>query len=77
MARFKKELIVFIGLFIFLTLGMHMKQWVSHPIEHLTHLSSSQFGLFHPLYFTFLVYAVLYFLRVIFGFILGLFRKKG
>lgn len=72
----KKEILIFIGLFLFLSLGMHMAQWTSHPIEHIKHLSSSQFGLFHPLYFTFGVYVILFILRKIFSFIVGLFRAK-
>ena len=75
MTKLRKEFFVFVSLFIFLSLGMHMKQWISHPIEHIQHLSSSQFGLFHPLYFTFLVYAFLYVIRVILGLFMRLFKR--
>jgi hypothetical protein len=77
MSKIGKEIVIFIGLFLFLTLGMHMQQWISHPIEHLEHLSNSQFGLFHPLYFTALVYVVVYFIRVTFSWIKKLFMRKG
>jgi len=30
----KKELSIFIGLFLFLAIGMHFKEWMDHPIEH-------------------------------------------
>ncbi len=74
MSKVGKELVVFTVLFIFLTLGMHMQQWISHPIEHVQHLSSSQFGLFHPLYFTLGVYLVLFVVRKLFSLIRNLFR---
>jgi len=77
MSKIGKEIVIFIGLFLFLTLGMHMQQWISHPIKHLEHLSNSQFGLFHPLYFTALVYVVVYFIRVTFSWIKKLFMRKG
>lgn len=76
MSKIGKELVIFIGLFLFLTLGMHMKQWLTHPIEHIEHLSNSQFGLFHPLYFTFGIYVVIFIIRAILSFIFGLFLKK-
>lgn len=75
MFSIKKEIFIFIGLFLFLALGMHMKQWLSHPIEHMEYLSSSQFGLFHPLYFTLVVYVVLYLIRAVFRFVLNLFTR--
>lgn len=77
MSKVGKEIAVFIGLFLFLALGMHMKQWISHPIDHIEHLSGSQFGLFHPLYFTFGVYVVVFIIRKILSFIVGLFSRKG
>ena len=76
MSKLAKELLIFIGLFLFLALGMHMKQWIAHPIDHIEHLASSTFGLFHPLYFTFGVYITIFIIRKILGFIIGLFVKK-
>ena len=77
MLKVVKEVTIFIGLFLFLALGMHMKQWISHPIEHFVNLSDSQFGFFHPVYFTVLVYIVVYIIRVIFRWIKKLFTRKG
>lgn len=77
MARLRKEIFIYIILLIFLSLGMHMNQWISHPIEHFEHLSSSQFGPFHPLFFTFAAYIVLLLFRLIIGFITKLFSKKN
>jgi len=30
----KKELMIFTGIFLFLAIGMHFKEWTSHPVEH-------------------------------------------
>lgn len=75
MFNLKKEISVFIGLFLFLALGMHMKQWIAHPIEHFHSLSASQFGVFHPLYFTLFIYIGLFIIRAVFGFIVRLFKR--
>jgi len=77
MSKVGKEIAIFIGLFLFLTLGLHMKQWISHPIDHIEHLEGSKFGLFHPLYFTFGIYILLVPIRKIFSFISGLFARKN
>jgi hypothetical protein len=55
----KKQLLLFLGLFVFLTISMHLKEWIDHPLEHLLLLPQSDaygFGVFHPLIFTLLVY---------------------
>jgi len=77
MSKMIKEIVIFIGLFLFLALGMHMNEWISHPIAHLENLSSSKYGLFHPLYFTALVYIVLYVIRIVFSVIKRLFTRKA
>jgi len=62
----KKELTIFIGLFLFLAIGMHFKEWTSHPIEHLMALPSAGaygIGAFHPLVFTVALYVVFVLLR--------------
>ena len=62
----KKELTIFIGLFLFLAIGMHFKEWISHPIEHLMGLPSAGaygIGAFHPLVFTVALYVVFVLLR--------------
>ena len=77
MLKVFKEIMFFIVLFLFLTLGMHMEQWFSHPLEHLEHLSSSKFGLLHPITFTALIYIVLYIIRAILDSIKNLFVRKA
>jgi len=58
----KKELSIFTGLFLFLAIGMHFKEWMSHPIEHAMALPSAGaygIGAFHPLVFTLALYLLL------------------
>ena len=55
----KKELMILLGIFLFLAIGMHFKEWISHPIDHIMALPSAGaygLGAFHPLIFTFAVY---------------------
>ena len=62
----KKELTIFIGLFLFLAIGMHFKEWLSHPVDHLMALPSAGaygIGAFHPLVFTVALYVVFVLLR--------------
>lgn len=57
----KKELTVFIGIFLFLAIGMHFKEWLSHPIDHLMALPTAGaygIGAIHPLVFTVALYVV-------------------
>lgn len=58
----KKQLLLFIGVFLFLAIGMHFQEWMSHPVEHLMALPSAGaygLGMFHPLVFTLLGYLLL------------------
>jgi len=55
----KNELMIFLGIFLFLAIGMHFKEWISHPIEHIMALPDAGaygFGPFHPLIFTLVIY---------------------
>lgn len=65
----KKELGIFIGLFLFLSIGMHFEQWIEHPIEHLLNLQSGGAlgipGVIHPLVFTLILYIVVGIPRVL------------
>lgn len=57
----KKELGVMVGIFLFLAIGMHFKEWTSHPLEHLLalpHAGAYGIGMVHPLVFTLIVYGV-------------------
>jgi hypothetical protein len=64
----KKELMIFVGIFLFLAIGMHFKEWTSHPIEHLLALPSAGaygLGAIHPLIFTIVGYLVFVSFRAI------------
>jgi len=72
----KKELTIFVGIFAFLAIGIHFKEWISHPIEHLMSLPEAGaygIGAFHPLVFTVAVYLIVLIGRVI----VSLFTKKS
>ena len=62
----KKEIYIFTGIFLFLAIGMHFKEWTSHPVEHTMALPSSGaygIGAVHPLVFTVVVYLFFVLLR--------------
>ena len=70
----KKELSIFIGLFLFLAIGMHFKEWMDHPIEHAMALPTAGaygIGAVHPLVFTLVIYIPFVIIRGI----VRLFRK--
>ena len=65
----KKELTIFIGIFLFLAIGMHFKEWISHPIEHVISLPEAGaygIGPVHPLVFTVAAYLIIGVFRGIF-----------
>ena len=66
----KKELFVYIGIFLFLAIGMHFKQWIDHPMEHLLSLPGGGAfgvpGIAHPFVFTFVIYLVVLIPRKLF-----------
>jgi hypothetical protein len=70
----KKELFIFLGLFLFLALGMHMNQWINHPLEHINHLLTHKMP-YHPLLYTFLLYIVVAILRAFILFFKKLFTR--
>jgi uncharacterized membrane protein (DUF485 family) len=61
----KKEIIIFVGIFLFLAIGMHFKQWLDHPIEHLMNMPHGGAfgvpGIIHPFVFTFILYFIVRF----------------
>lgn len=67
----KKDLGIFILIFVLLALGMHFKEWMDHPIEHFESLfTQGWFGL-HPLVIALAVFLLFVMLRGIVRF----FRK--
>ena len=68
----KKELFIYMGIFLFLAIGMHFKEWLSHPLDHLLSLPKAGaygIGALHPLLFTTIVYIVVLIFRLIWGLI--------
>lgn len=61
----KKELMIYTILLCVLALGMHMSEWVSHPIEHFKDLAHHPMP-YHPLLYAFIIYLVLAALRGMF-----------
>jgi len=76
MQRLKRELMIYLGLFVFLAAGMHYNAWLSHPLEHIYALKASDFGLYHPLFFTLAAYLVIAVLRIFYTLIVKLVRSK-
>ena len=71
----KKEIWIFLIIFIVLSLLIHNKEFIEYPIQHMENLpNSSAYGLgyFHPLVFTFLVYIIFLTPRLVYK----LFTKK-
>ena len=65
----KKELKIFIAIFLVLALGMHFKAWTDHPVEHMESLfTQGWFGL-HPLVITLAVYLLFVLIRAIVRFL--------
>lgn len=65
----KKELYIFIGIFLFLAIGMHFKEWISHPMHHIAALPGAGaygIGAVHPVVFTVVVYTVFVLIRSIY-----------
>lgn len=71
----KREVLIFIVIFLFLALGMHMNQWFSHPIEHLNQLNTHKMP-YHPLLYTAIVYILLGIIRVVITTFMKLFTRK-
>ena len=73
----KKELLIFISIFVVLTFGMHYSELLTHPLDHIFNLSKSGaygLGAIHPIIFTVIVYVIASVPR----FIIKLFKlKKG
>ncbi len=60
----KKEIVIFVLLFCILALGVHMPQWISHPIEHLHNLATHKMP-YHPVLFTFIFYSFIGLIRLL------------
>jgi membrane-associated phospholipid phosphatase len=64
----KKELLIIVSILIILTISVHYKEFLSHPLDHVIALGNSGaygFGSSHPLVFTFIIYILLLIPRLI------------
>lgn len=75
MKWWKRELLIFIGLFFILALGMHFQAWVDHPLTQIRELPNSPLGPWHPLYLTLLAYLLLWAVRLLFRGIKKIFTR--
>jgi hypothetical protein len=72
---FKKEILIFIAIFLFLALGMHMNQWLTQPLTHLNNLSTHKMP-YHPLLYTTIVYSFIWLIRAVIRAFIKLFSKR-
>jgi len=63
MQRVKRELKVFLLLFLFLALLMHFDAWIEDPYAHIEALKYSSLGIWHPLVITAIVYLFILLLK--------------
>ncbi|MBN2767859.1 MAG: hypothetical protein JXQ68_02045 [Campylobacterales bacterium] len=74
----KKEFLIFIVIFLILSISIHFDAWISHPIAQIEALPKGGalgLGIWHPLIFAFLVYIVVWIFRLIGSGIKKIFRK--
>jgi hypothetical protein len=64
MKGWMRELLILIGLFFALAIGMHYEEWLDHPVRHIEALSSSSLGPWHPVIIVFGVYVLLLVVRL-------------
>ena len=74
----KREILIFIAIFVFLTLVVHLDEFISYPLEHIKNLSNSGaygLGFMHPLFFSLGVYVVILIPRFLVKLIKKLLKK--
>ena len=75
----KKQLSLFLTIFLFLTIGIHFSAWVDHPLEHLfllSHADAYGLGVIHPIIFSFIGYLIISFILWIVHFIWRFLSKR-
>ena len=75
MIKLKKELLIFLVLFVISSLIFHWSSWMSNPLSHLEALFSSPMP-YHPLLYVFLIYIVILIFRMIIALIKKLLSRK-
>jgi len=59
----KKESMIFIFLFLSLSLIMHFSAWIDHPVGQVKSLENSSLGVWHPFFFTVILYLLIAIIR--------------
>ena len=75
----KKQLSLFLTIFLFLTIGIHFSAWVNNPLEHLSSLAHADaygLGVIHPIIFSFIGYLLLSSILWIVHLVWRVFSKK-
>ena len=72
----KKEIIIYLSLFVILALMMHQEAWFNAPIDHIKNVSNSTMGTYHPIYLSLLIYFIIFGIRKLFGFVSKKFKKS-
>ena len=71
----KKEALIYLATLLILALIMHI-DLLSDPLSRLNIMQEKE-NYFHPFLYSFIIYAVIFILRKIIDFIMGLFEKKA
>lgn len=74
MINLKKEVVIFIVLFIISSVVIHLSSWISNPLVHFEELFSHMMP-YHPLLYVFLIYIGIVILRIVLSFLIKLFKK--
>jgi len=71
----KKEILIYLSTLFVLALIMHI-DLISDPLSRLNAMQEKD-NYFHPFLYSFIIYAIIFILRKIIDFIMGLFERKG
>lgn len=74
MISIKKEITIFIVLFILSSLIIHYSSWFINPLEHINSLRTHPLSI-HPLLYVFFIYILLAVFRVIVVFVKKIFKR--
>lgn len=74
MKKFKKEILLFIVLFLTLSLIIHADKWFSAPLEHLSLLSKHPLP-YHPFLYTIIVFIIIYTITKILKVLIKFFKR--
>ncbi|WP_457596684.1 hypothetical protein [Hydrogenimonas sp.] len=77
MLRLKKEVAIFLAIFVILALAMHFGAWIHHPLQQIEGLKESPMGPWHPLFLTLGAYLVVLVFRLLLAGVKRIFSKKG